>query len=69
MFVRSGQDGCECCWILSKHIKGLDGQIAESVASSSMVCQFLCIAAMKDFPMPEKNVMMGRIFLSVCGVR
>ena len=49
--------------------KCLDDLIAESAASSAIACQFLCIVAMNDFPMSEKEVMMGRMFASVCGVR
>ena len=35
--------------------KGLDGQIAESVASTAITCQFLCIVAINDLPMSAKR--------------
>ena len=38
----------------------------ESGASSALVCQFLCIVAINDFPMSEKGVMTERMFVSVC---
>ena len=33
------------------------------------MCQFLCMIAMSCLPIPEKGVIMGRMFVSVCGVR
>ena len=42
--------------------KGLDGQIAVNVASSSVVCQLLCIVALNDLSVSEKELMMGRMF-------
>ena len=37
--------------------------------SLAVVCQFLCIVAVNILPMSEKGVMMGRMFVTVCGVR
>ena len=39
------------------------------MASSAIVCQFLWMVAMNDLPMSEKGVKMGKMFVSVCGVR
>ena len=47
--------------------KGLDGQIAESVVSQAIVCQFLYMVV-HDFPMSEKGVTMGRMFLYVVSI-
>ena len=47
----------------------LDGQIVESVVSLAIMCQLLCIVAVNSLPMSEKGVLMGRMFVTVCGVR
>ena len=39
------------------------------VVSLATSCQFLCIIAVSNLPMPEKGVTKGRILVSVCGVR
>ena len=49
--------------------KGLDNQMVESVMSLTTLCQFLCIIALSSLPMSEKGVTMGRMLVSVCGVR
>ena len=49
--------------------KCLDGQMVESVKSLAVLCQFLSIIAMSNLPMSEKGVTMGRMLVSVCGVR
>ena len=41
----------------------------DSVVSLAIVCQFLCIVAVNSLPICEKGVMIGRMFLIVCGVR
>ena len=48
--------------------KGLDDQIVETVASLAIVCQFLWVVAVNDLSMSEKGVIMGRMFVSLCGV-
>ena len=40
----------------------------DSVASLTVVWQFLFIGAVNDLPISEKGVIMGRMFFSVCGV-
>ena len=48
--------------------KGLDGQTVENVMSLAIVCQFLCIVAVNSLPMSAKGIIMGRMFVTVCGV-
>ena len=60
------QDGCKCDGFLQVD-KGLDGQIAESVVSQAIVCQFLYMVV-HDFPMSEKGVTMGRMFLYLVSI-
>ena len=48
--------------------KGLDSKIVKSMASSTVVCQFLCIVATNDLPIPGKGVIMRRMLDSRCGV-
>ena len=43
--------------------------MAESMPSPAIVFQVLFIVTMNDLPMSKEGVMMGRIFVSVCGVR
>ena len=47
----------------------LNGQMVESVVSLAAMCQFLCMMAVSCLPMSEKGVIMGRMLVSVCGVR
>ena len=50
--------------------KGLDGQIVvESVVSTAIVRQSLFAVAVDSLPISEKEVTMGRMLVSVCGVR
>ena len=37
--------------------------------STAIVRQFLCVVAMDSLPISEKEVTMGRMLVSVCGVR
>ena len=37
--------------------------------SLEILCQFFYIIAMSSLPMSEKGVTMGRMLVSVCGVR
>ena len=69
MFVQSEQDGYEYCWSWCRLIKVLDGQMVENVVSLGTMCQFLCMMAANCLPMSEKEVIMGRMLVSVCGVR
>ena len=69
MFVQREQDGYEYCWIWCRLIKVLDGQMVENVVSLGTMCQFLCMMAANCLPMSEKEVIMGRMLVSVCGVR
>ena len=70
MFVQSEQGGYEYCWIWCRLIKvGVDGHIVESVVLLETICQFLCMMAVSCLPMSEKGVIMGRMLVSVCGVR
>ena len=39
------------------------------MVSLAILCQFLCIIAVSSFPMSDKGATMGRILVSVCGVR
>ena len=41
----------------------------ESVVSSSIACQFSWMVAMNDLPLSEKGLLMGRMFVSACGIR
>ena len=43
--------------------------MVESVVSLATMCQFLCMMAVSCLPMSEKEVIMGRMLVSVCGVR
>ena len=43
--------------------------MVEGVVSSATMCQFLCMMAVSCLPMSEKGVIMGRILVSICGVR
>ena len=43
--------------------------MVENVVSSGTMCQFLCMMAANCLPMSEKEVIMGRMLVSVCGVR
>ena len=52
--------------------RGLDEQMVESVASSTIMCQCLCMLSVlmhMDLSMLKKEVMMAKIFVSVCIVR
>ena len=60
MFAQSEQG-----WIWCK----LNDQMVESVVSLATMCQFLCMMAVSCLPMSEKGVIMGRMLVSVCGVR
>ena len=60
MFVQSEQG-----WIWCR----LNGQMVESVVLLGTMCQFLCMMAVSCLPMSEKGVIMGRMLVSVCGVR
>ena len=39
----------------------------EIMALWAIVCQILWVVAVNDLPMNEKGVIMGRMFVSVCG--
>ena len=41
----------------------------ESVVSLATMCQFLCMMAVSCLTMSENGVMVGRMLVSVCGVR
>ena len=41
----------------------------ESVVSLTTLCQFLCMITVSYLPISEKGVTMGRMLVSVCGVR
>ena len=43
--------------------------MVESVVSLATMCQFLCMMAVSCLAVSEKGVIMGRILVSVCGVR
>ena len=43
--------------------------MVESVVSLATMCQFLCMMAVSCLPMSEKGVIMGRMLVSVYGVR
>ena len=49
--------------------KGLDGQMVENVVSLATMCQFMCMMAVNCLPMSEKGVIIGKMLVSVCGVR
>ena len=68
MLVQSGHDGCECCWIWYRLINVWMAKL-ESVVSLAIVCQFLYTVAVNSLPMSEKGVIMGRMLVTVCGVR
>ena len=42
--------------------------MVESVVSLAIVFQWLCIVAVNPLPMSEKEVTIGRMLVSVCGV-
>ena len=41
----------------------------ENVVSLAIAYQLLCIVAVNSLPMSEKGVIMGRMFVTLCGVR
>ena len=43
--------------------------MVETVVSLATMCQFLCMMAVSCLPISEKGVLMGRMFVSVWGVR
>ena len=43
--------------------------MVESVVPLAIWYQFLCMVAVSSLPMSEKGVTMGRMLISVCGVR
>ena len=48
--------------------ESLDGQTVENAVSLAIVCQFLCIVAVNSLSMSAKGIIMGRMFVTVCGV-
>ena len=68
IFVQSEQGGYEYCWIWYRLIRVWMAKCLR-VVSLATLCQFLCIIAVSNLPMPEKGVTKGRILVSVCGVR
>ena len=54
---------------LVKTDNGLDGQMVESVVSSTIWSQFLCIVTVSSLLLSEKGVTMGRMLIPVYGVR
>ena len=43
--------------------------MVESVVSLKTVYQFLCMMAVSCLPVSEKGITMGRMLVSVCGIR
>ena len=50
VFLWSEHDGCECDGFVYID-KGLVGQIAESMVSQAIVCQFLYMMVVNDLPL------------------
>ena len=68
MFVQSEQGGYEYCWIWFRLIKVWMAKWWRVVSLATMY-QFLCMMAVSCLPISEKGVLMGRMFVSVWGVR
>ena len=66
--MQSEQGGYEYCWIWYRLIRVWMAKWWR-VVSLATFCQFLCIIAVSNLPMPEKGVTKGRILVSVYGVR
>ena len=52
MFVQSEQGGYQYCWIWYR-LKGLNGQMVESVVSLAILYQFLCIIPISSLHLSE----------------
>ena len=42
--------------------------MVESVVSLAILCQFLCIIAVSNLLMSKKEITMGKMLVSACGV-
>ena len=52
MFVQSEQGGYQYCWIWYR-LKGLNGQMVESVVSLAILYQFLCMIPISSLHLSE----------------